>query len=832
MKKHFVSLLFCVLSCPYITVGQTINPPVLTPDEPVHAIVAKGDTVFVGGRFFHTGKFSGGMAEISTTSDVAQPAFPKMPFESVRLSIPDGSGGYYIALGWGLGSIHHVNSNSTYDSSFQLLPGGISLNDLALKNGVLYIGGEGFIHPGTQEITGLLALDLTTQQLLSTIPTVHGAIDHFAAKGSRLYVTGSFDSVAHQSRKGIAALETNTSNLLPWYPSLPSCYAEGSYSVMTFHGGRMFIATDIADTCTGGQSNYRILVLKEADGSFKKLLFDNCGNLGNCQDLNRLYSGAHVDKVAVDGDRLFLYTSGAYDTRLTAIDLTAGKDTVLWARYFEESDRTAGVIAKNNHVYLAGELKSIYQIGATNDYDSLIERRLFGGIKLSASSGTLEQWDPHSNDFIAGGIRTICESGNKIFLGGQFTHMNCSETPSFYAFSNATQQLLPLQMLTYAGDVTNKLQFEGGAIFLAGSYQSALGTNGYTLRAITLGNFEEIPLGLPYFGEATALAVTSTHYIIAGNVSDSSGGIQKSGLLAIERQTGLVESWAPNPNGNIRALFVSGGKLFVGGNFSLISGQNRDYFAVYDMQSWGLTNFSNPVFNGPINAISENDSALLVGGDFDLVGTTGANYRLVGLSKTTGALIKYANDGFSFGRAAVNDITPTGQKIVTANAQSLDSCGGPNIFQDDVNYDLRDYGCFSLNSGFGALAAVQVVGSDLYYGGGFIATENQYCGTNLGRISFPDGYFNGTTTISDLSKVSGPALSPNPTNGDVHVGWSKALRFTDITVTDVNGKQLLRFPIPPDASAYDLNLINLPAGLYLIRLQGANGAMAATLIKN
>ncbi|EQA61432.1 hypothetical protein [Leptospira alexanderi] len=92
---------------------------------------------------------------------------------------------------------------------------------LAQSGSKLFIGGE-FSSVAGQTRSGFAVLDATTGSLLSNYPnggfSSPTAYKSFVLKNSFLYIGGWFDSVGGQVRNGIAALDSNSLNVLSWYP--------------------------------------------------------------------------------------------------------------------------------------------------------------------------------------------------------------------------------------------------------------------------------------------------------------------------------------------------------------------------------------------------------------------------------------------------------------------------------------------------------------------------------------------------------------------------------------------------------------------------------------
>lgn len=96
------------------------------------------------------------------------------------------------------------------------------------------------------------------------------------------------------------------------------------------------------------------------------------------------------------------------------------------------------------------------------------------------------------------------------------------------------------------------------------------------------------------------------------------------------------------------------------------------------------------------------------------------------------------------------------------------------------------------------------------------------CGGSPGE--FRRFYFTDVCTNTQDNRLADAAWNvfPNPAAGQTTVSWSGNLRPTLLRLFDVNGRQLAQQSLS-GGSATQLNLADLPAGVYLLRLQTADG---------
>jgi PKD repeat protein len=120
--------------------------------------------------------------------------------------------------------------------------------------------------------------------------------------------------------------------------------------------------------------------------------------------------------------------------------------------------------------------------------------------------------------------------------------------------------------------------------------------------------------------------------------------IPRSNILAYNLTTGVITSFAPVINGQVKVIKASpdGSRIYVGGSFNNVNGQTRWNIAAFDVATGALSTTFRPAVGGSyVNAIEVTNSAVYVGG---LIGAGAGVTRknLVAFSSTNGALLGWA----------------------------------------------------------------------------------------------------------------------------------------------------------------------------------------------
>ena len=147
--------------------------------------------------------------------------------------------------------------------------------------------------------------------------------------------------------------------------------------------------------------------------------------------------------------------------------------------------------------------------------------------------------------------------------------------------------------------------------------------------------------------------------------------IPRSNILSYNINTGVITSFAPAINGEIKTLASSpdGKRLYVGGTFTTVNGQSRFNIAAFDTASGALVNTFKPSAGGSyVNAIVATNTTVYAGG---LIGAGNGVTRknFVAFQADTGALLGWAPTSDLQVDAMV--ISPTGDKLIAGGRFSV-----------------------------------------------------------------------------------------------------------------------------------------------------------------
>ncbi|GAA5109344.1 hypothetical protein GCM10023339_09300 [Alloalcanivorax gelatiniphagus] len=119
--------------------------------------------------------------------------------------------------------------------------------------------------------------------------------------------------------------------------------------------------------------------------------------------------------------------------------------------------------------------------------------------------------------------------------------------------------------------------------------------------------------------------------------------VARGNMVAFNVTTGVMTSFAPAFNGQIRSLAVSPDqtRLYVGGEFTTVNGQTRRRIAAFNTATGALiTTFAPPV-NYDVNAVTATNTTVYAGGSFLGVGSQ-SREKLAAFRASDGALLDWA----------------------------------------------------------------------------------------------------------------------------------------------------------------------------------------------
>ncbi len=672
--------------------------------------------------------------------------------------------------------IEHILANNTFEVGFSIPITGVwnTINHMLFHNGILYLGASNDYSIMGQTVPRLAAINVTTKQLISWIPALTRTagnieVKRIAANGNSLYILGAFDAVGGVTRVNAACIQIGTGTVKSWNPS-PNWTGAG-YSDLIFYKNEIYYRWGGGGGGGGGGfhdvvfSKHAAAVVDTVSGQTFRYLFVSGGLFGN--NGGYLYWAAGVSRLALKDDVLFAFSNGTFDTRITAINLNTvniGNPNVpyasgfLWMKYFNMIASPSDMAVIGNSLFLLGSnFNEVYKTDSTNASPTAIERKIKGGVKLNTTTGALENWFPDPVGWNENAVWTMSVSGNKIFAGGVFSHVNGLDRVGVYMMNTQTEAILPFKLnfaFGYPITEVRALKLVRNDLYVGGGL-SWLSFRDYPVLGFNVNTGAILNWYPPRLGDASVIEANNDFVIVGGTLAEPTGGAGRQNLFAINRTNATLSNWAPNPSQSVNALHLANGQLYVGGWFTSISGQTRNRAASYDVANLNLTNWNPNVSWGGVNAIHLKSGSVWLGGGFSTVDGLTRNL-IAGVDPITGT--NNINPNTSFASSPVNIFTSKSCKVFIGGGFRTDNsstCNALSIFDLSTNALVPSSSfCLKVDGHPAQIYSTSMAGDDLFFGGGFGKINSNTKNINIGRVRFPANYFAPCTILNCGSAIA------------------------------------------------------------------------------
>ncbi|TAE11867.1 MAG: choice-of-anchor D domain-containing protein [Bacteroidetes bacterium] len=569
--------------------------------------------IYLGGHFNTiikegvSGTFNNGTGLQTIGTGEVITGFPKVE-GGIFVSIPDGSGGWYIGgsftkvAGVTRNRIAHINSDKSLDMTWNP-DANSNIYSVALSGTDLYVGGL-FTTIGGQTRNRIAKLSTTTGLADATWnPNANGNIDALAPSGTDLYVGGSFTSIGGQTRNNIAKLSTTTGLAdATWNPGAGSTVKTFALSGTDLYVGGFFFSI-------GGQTRNGIAKLSTTTG-----LVDATWN----PDAN-----SYVNTITLSGTDLYAggnFTSigGQARNRIAKLSTTTGLADATWNP--DANGLVNALASSGTDLYVGGDFRTIG--GQTRNRIA----------KLSTTTGLADAtWNPDANN----SVYTCTLSGTDLYVGGNFNAIGGIKRNRIARIQKSNMEL-DMTWNPDANDQVFAVALSGTDLYVGGNFTSVGGqTRNRIAKLSTTTGLADATWNPNANGLVRIFTLSGTD-LYAGGDFTTIGGQTRNRIAKLSTTTGLVDAtWNPDANNGVNAITLSGTDLYVCGNFTTIGGQTRNRIAKLSTTT-GLADATwNPDADNGVSAIILSGTDLYVSGSFTSIGGQTRN-RIAKLSTTTG----------------------------------------------------------------------------------------------------------------------------------------------------------------------------------------------------
>jgi hypothetical protein len=347
------------------------------------------------------------------------------------------------------------------------------------------------------------------------------------------------------------------------------------------------------------------------------------------------------------------------------------------------------------------------------------------------SDGSLHAWNPSLS---GGNVNALVMSGTTLYVGGAFTYIGNTNRNRLAAF-NTTDTTLTGWHPNISGTV-NVILPNGNTIYIGGLFNGTNSINGNASRnrlaevdAVT-GTVTGWDPNLD--NEVRALSLSGGKLYVGGlfrNIGPTGSQVVRNRLAAFNTSDGTLDLiWDPNAGSGVNALVVDGGTVYVGGAFNGTNSMNgtvtRNRLAALDATS-GAVLGSDLGITQEVKALAVSDNKLFVGGFFYRMMPTGANVT------RNGVAIFNTSDGSlaDLDVAVLSNNSTTGAFVISISGTrmlvggSFTMIGKARNYAACINAD-GSIDAWNPNAG-GQVTALLVDGATVYLGGNFTSIRGQ-----------------------------------------------------------------------------------------------------------
>ena len=786
--------------------AQTVDERMWIPNGPVHSLLRNGGTLYVGGSFTRFAPATGGGVPLDAATGAPLPGFPKVA-GVVQAAVSDGAGGWYIGGSFAsVGGVPRANlAHVTGDLRLSDWNPGAdgSVYAIERRGSRVYAAGAFTSIAGhaRNQVAELDAITGTAARF--NPPSRLGYVYAIAVTGPTVIAGGAFDSVAGQARNSLAAFEARTGALTDWNPGPNADLLEEydvSISALAVRGSTLYVGGGFSSI--GGQPRSNIAAIDLATGEATDWNPNADGPVAVVQlGGSTVYVGGNFRNIG--GEARFHVA--ALDASTGAA--TAFKADVPWA--YDTSVKTLSL--SGSTVYVGGGFGTIGGQARNNL------------AALDARTGAVKPWNPDpGNDVLA-----VAVSGSRVYAGGRFVTMGGVARNDLAALDVATGTPTPWNPNVegwgpLVGNGVYALAMHGSTLYVGGEFVSVGGQTRKQLAAVDATTGAVTPWDpnarSGMFGAVYSLALSDTTVYASGLNSSwdewSFSWVMHRYLAAFDNALGAARNWHPDPDrGYIRALAVSGSTLYAGGEFFVIGGAVRTGIAALDANTGAATGW-NPRADESVLALRVGENNIYASGYFDTIGGSSRKH-IAALDATTGQATVW-NPGAD---GVVTALELSGSTLYAGGIFPIgDGHGGRILALDVVTGGPVEWSAVDVNGSVEALAAS---GDALFVGGSFTKIGEV-------QSSFLAAVRPATRDVP-VAAAAVPLtrrleILPNPFRTSTRVSFSlPAAASVTLEVFDVSGRVvatlLSRANLAAGPHQVEFRRPALPSGLYLSRLQ-------------
>ena len=323
--------------------------------------------------------------------------------------------------------------------------------------------------------------------------------------------------------------------------------------------------------------------------------------------------------------------------------------------------------------------------------------------------------DPVFNPVVDGAIYDIVASGSRLYIAGDFNHINGIDKSKVAVLDATTGAFVPVNFGVFSGatyhthpvhSVVNAILLHGNTLYVGGDFTSVNSTPRSYLAAFDTTTGTLLPFDPEPNGQISSMTADSSRLYVGGNFTVLTNPFTVLNYIAaFTFADGLADpTFDPAPNDAVYKLTVVGDTLYAGGVFTEVNEDttpvSRNLLAAFDTTAGDVTAFDAGLsgdaiaeFIAPseVLALDHSGGDLYVGGSFtDTNGHAVSEYAVV--NATTGAYVPSTTARFSFG--PVECISVSDDDVAIAGFGTINSADARGVAT--FNTDTDEFLPFSI----------------------------------------------------------------------------------------------------------------------------------------
>ncbi|MEV0267500.1 PQQ-binding-like beta-propeller repeat protein [Hamadaea sp. NPDC050747] len=261
--------------------------------------------------------------------------------------------------------------------------------------------------------------------------------------------------------------------------------------------------------------------------------------------------------------------------------------------------------------------------------------------------------------------------------------------------AHAEVRASPESTVTFDGTIQS-MAYLGDRLYLGGDFTHAIDTTGKLvartrLAAIDARTGKLLDWSPVADGRVRAIAATDRGVYVGGDFG-AVNGYTRDNLAQLDPVTGALGPFRHSVYGHPHAIAVSGGRIYVGGTITQVDRQPRSRLAAFDLATGALDPQWKPTAQDSVNTIVATGDRILLGGAFMQVNGLKNTARIAVVDPQTGAVRPAFRSTIGY---AVSSLSLTGSVLYAAvagkggRAMALDATTGATKWTVTADGDVQ-----------------------------------------------------------------------------------------------------------------------------------------------